>query len=195
MDAKARESIERFEGAHRHAEHNGDGDGDGPTLHLMRNAAIVVAIFAAFLAIATFMGETAMKEVITGETKAADASAKLEANSIKTTMAENDATVLRAVADDSEEKAATKHAALLEERLVEHYGPIDEELTHEIAFEEHERDHAEERHHLFEFASVGIQIAIVLASISIIARSVALLRGGAALGVVAIGVLAAGFLA
>ena len=106
-----------------------------------------------------------------------------------------DAPLLRAVADDSKETEATQHAAVLEERLVHHYGPIDAELTHEIAAEEHDRNHAEERHKLFEFASVGIQIAIVLASISIIARSLWLLRGGVALGVVALGVLAAGFLA
>lgn len=183
--------VEHFEGAHRHAEQGGDE----PPPHLMRNAAVVVAILAAFLAIATFMSEAAMKEVITGETKAADISAKLEANVIKTTMAENDATILRAVAGGSQDTAATDHAARLERRLVEHYGPVDEELNHEIAGEQRARDHAEKRHKLFEFASVGIQIAIVLASISIITRRVWLLKGGAALGVVGVGVLAAGLLA
>jgi hypothetical protein len=191
MDAKAREMVEHFEGAHHHAAHAGDE----PPPHLMRNAAVVVAVLAVFLAIATFMGEAAMKEVITGETKAADVSAKLEANVIKTTMAENDATILRAVAGDGQGTAATDHATRLERRLVEHYGPVDEELNREIAAEERARDHAEQRHKLFEFASVGIQIAIVLASISIITRRSWLLKGGGALGVVGVGVLAAGFLA
>ena len=154
-----------------------------------------MAIFAAFLAIATFFAEEAMKEVVTGETRAADASARLEANAVKTTIAENDATLFKVIGGDKGEKAAADRAIALEQRLVQQYGPIDEELSHEITDERHERDHAEERHKLFEIASVGLQIAIVVASISIIARSMWLLRGGAALGVAGIGVLLAGLLA
>ena len=63
-----------------------------------RTRAVLVAILAAFLALATFLSNEAVKEVITGETKAADASARLEANDVKTTVAENDATLLKVLA-------------------------------------------------------------------------------------------------
>ena len=186
METKARESIEHFEGAHQRAEL------DGVPAHLIRNAAIVVAVFAAFLAIAAFLAETAMKDVVTGETKAADASARLEANSVKTTIAENDATLFRVIGGDRGERAAAERAIELERRLVAHYAPIDEELAHEVAAERSARDSAEKRHKLYEIASVALQIAIVVASISIIARSLWLLRGGVVLGVAGVGILVVG---
>ncbi|UGS38134.1 DUF4337 domain-containing protein [Capillimicrobium parvum] len=190
MDAK--DSIEHFDTAQAHASHLHGGAHP----HLVRNAAVLVAILAAFLALATFLSNEAVKEVITGETKAADASARLEANDVKTTVAENDATLLKVLASDNPgERRAAEQAAALEERVVAHYAPIDKELEHQIAEHQYERDHADERHLLFEVSAVGLQIAIVLASISIIARRQWLLGGGAGLGMAAAGVLVAGLLA
>jgi hypothetical protein len=189
---KAKESLEHFESTH----HTVAEPADEGHAHLVRNAAVLVAILAAFLAVATFLSETAMTHVITGETRAADAGARLEANDVKTTVAENDAALLRAVGTgDAAEHTAGEKAAQIEEELVAEYGPIDKELEHEVHAEEHERDHAEKQHKLFEFSSVILQIAIVLASISIIARSAWLLRGGGAVGIGALGLLVAGLLA
>jgi hypothetical protein len=192
MSAKAKESLEHFESTH----HNASEPEDPGHAHLVRNAAVLVAVLAAFLAVATFLAETAMTHVITGETRAADASSRLQANEVKTTVAENDAALLRAIGtgDDAEDQAG-EQAAEIEEKLVAHYGPIDKELEHEVHVEQHDRDHAEKQHKLYEFASVLLQIAIVLASISIIARSVWLLRGGGAVGIGAVGLLLAGLLA
>jgi hypothetical protein len=192
MSVKAKESIEHFESS----QHLVGEPTDPGYAQLIRNAAVLVAVLAAFLAIATFLAETALKHVITGETQAADVSARLEANDVKTTIAENDAALLRAIGSgNAAEQHAADTAAAIEEKLVTHYGPVDEELEHEVVEERHQRDHAEHQHHLYEFSSVALQIAIVLASISIIARSMWLLRGGGALGIAAIGLLAAGLLA
>jgi hypothetical protein len=189
---KAKESLEHFESTNHHTV---DPDDSGQA-HLVRNAAVLVAILAAFLAVATFLSETAMTHVITGETRTADASARIQANEVKTTVAENDAALLRVIGtDDAAEHQAGERAAEIEEELIAEYGPIDKNLEHEMGHEEHERDHAETQHKLFEFSSVALQIAIVLASISIIARSAWLLRGGGMLGIGAVGLLLAGLLA
>ena len=72
---EAHRSYERFEQGHRLVA--GGEDACGP--HYGRNAAMVVAVMAAFLAIATFLSNEAVKHVITGETHRADTSAQLRA--------------------------------------------------------------------------------------------------------------------
>src|SRR3954451_23579460 len=61
---EAHEALSRHEHVSRADDHLRDG--------LARQAALVVAVIAAFLAVATFMANEAVKEAITGETKAAD---------------------------------------------------------------------------------------------------------------------------
>lgn len=75
--------------AHHAPEHfdkasEADQETAGPRGSLARAAAVVVAVLTAFLAIATFLADEAVKEVITGETRGADTNAQLEANDIKT---------------------------------------------------------------------------------------------------------------
>jgi hypothetical protein len=194
MEAKAREALERFEHAQHHGPGHGDHD-DASTSHLVRNAAVTVAILAAFLAVATLLATKAMTKVITGETKAADTNAALHANEVKTTIAENDATLFRVIGGDAGEKRAAERAVELEERLVHHYGPIDAALEKKAHAYEASRDTAENKHKLYEYSTAGLQIAIVIASISIIARRRWLLQGAWGAGVVSVGVLAAGLLA
>ena len=63
--------------------------------HYGRNAALVVAVMAAFLAIATFLSNEAVKHVITGETHRADASARLESNRVKIDVANGNSALLQ----------------------------------------------------------------------------------------------------
>jgi hypothetical protein len=197
MDVKAREALERFE----HAQHHGAGDDHGhddevdpAKSPLIRDAAISVAVLAACLAIATLFATKAMTKVITGETKAADTNAALHANEVKTTIAENDATLFRVIGGDAGERAAAAKAVELEQRLVEHYAPIDAALEKKAHAYAESRDKAESDHKLFEYATAGLEIAIVIASVSIIARRRWLLQGAWGAGVVSVGVLVAGFL-
>jgi hypothetical protein len=195
MEAKAREALERFEHAQHHGGHGHGDHGDASTSHLVRNAAITVAVLAAFLAVATLLATKAMTKVITGETKAADTNAALHANEVKTTIAENDATLFRVIGGDAGEQRAAARAVELEERLVEHYGPIDAALEKKAHAYEASRDRAEEKHKLYEYSTAGLQIAIVIASISIIARRRWLLQGSWGVGVASVGVLVAGLAA
>jgi hypothetical protein len=147
-----------------------EGEGDvGP--HHGRDAAMVVAVMAAFLAIATFLSNEAVKEVITGETHRANASALLESNRVKIDIAEGNSTMLRVLSAGS---ARAGHAAVAtdrhEARVVEELRPADARLGAEIQAHSHDTDHANTRHIDYELAEVGLQVGIVLASVSIIAR-------------------------
>jgi rRNA maturation endonuclease Nob1 len=132
---------------------------------------MVVAVMAAFLAIATFLSNEAVKEVITGETHRADASAQLETNRLKIDVNEGNSTLLRVLGTGAPaETEAAAAARAHEARIVHELEPADAELKAEVADHEHEVSHANTQHIDYELAEVGLQVGIVLASVSIIAR-------------------------
>lgn len=187
---EAHEALEHFEKVSE-----ADKEAAGPGGELARPAAIVVAVLAAFLAIATFLSNEAVKEVITGETKAADMTAQLETNDVKTIIASGDAVLLRVVATGSPKEAtAAGKAEELEGRVQSELQPVDRLLTAKIAADAQERSHADQRHLLYELAEVGIQVGIVLAGISILARRRWMLTAGSGLGAAGVVVLIAGLL-
>src|SRR5258708_8235916 len=65
---EAHEAYERFEQTHHHADHKGNGEG----VSFATQAALVVAILAAFLAVATFKANEAVKDAIQEQTKVSD---------------------------------------------------------------------------------------------------------------------------
>jgi hypothetical protein len=164
---EAHRSFERFEQGHELAK---GGEGEvGP--HYGRNAALVVAVMAAFLAVATFLSNEAVKHVITGETHRAEASARLETNRIRIDVAEGNSTMLRVLgAGGPREHHAAAAASAHEARIVEELQPADAHLLAEIQADSHDTDHANTQHIDYELAEVGLQVGIVLASVSIIAR-------------------------
>jgi hypothetical protein len=162
--AEAHHSYERFEQGHYVA--SGEA---GP--HYGRNAAMVVAVMAAFLALATFLANEAVKEVITGETHRANASARLESNTLKIEINKGNSTVLKVLGTGSpSERAAATAARAHEARIVHELEPENARLEAEIVAHEHEVDHANTQHLDYELGEVGLQVGIVLASVSIIAR-------------------------
>jgi rRNA maturation endonuclease Nob1 len=164
---EAHRSYERFEQGH-HVAASGDGHA-GP--HHGRNAALVVAVMAAFLAIATFLSNEAVKEVVTGETHRADAAARLESNRVKIDVAEGNSVLLRVLGEGgAKESRAAVEAGKHEARVVEELAPADAHLAAEVDAHEREVDHANTQHIDYELAEVGLQVGIVLASVSIIAR-------------------------
>jgi hypothetical protein len=180
----ALERVDRMHGEHGHRER---GDIATP-------AAITVAVLAAFLAIATFLSNEAIKEVITKETKGADATAQFESNDVKTTIAEANSVLLRVVGTGNpKEAAAVAKAQKLEHRIETEFAPVDARLKREIAAGQTDRARADQKHLLYEVAEVGLQVGIVLAGISILARRRWLLAGGAAMGAAGVGVLISGF--
>jgi len=185
----ANKSIERFESVDHAAEEEADTHG------LARRSALVVAVLAALLAVATFLSNEAVKEVITGETHRAEVSAEIENNQLKIDVAQGAASMLRVLADGpTDEKAAAK-LAMARDLEVEHkFNPADDALNEEM---HHDESHVSEynvKHLLFELAQVGLEVGIVLATISIIARRRWLLGSGVVVGIVGTTLLVAGLL-
>jgi hypothetical protein len=189
---EAHRSYERFEEGQRVAAAR-DGHG-GP--HYGRNAALAVAVMAAFLALATFLSNEAVKEVVTGETHRADTSARLESNRVKIDIAGGNAGVLRALgAGNAQVRRASEEALRHETRIARELEPADAHLGAEIRADEDETNHANTQHLDYELAEVGLQVGIVLASVSIIARRRWLLGGGGAVATAGVLLLFVGLLA
>ena len=160
-----------------------------------RQAALAVAVMAALLAIATFLSNESVKEVITGETHRADTSSRLESNQLKIDVAGGDKEMLEVLADGPrDEAAAAKAAAAHGERIAKELVPADHALTEEIHHDEQHVDHYNDKHLLFELAEVGLEVGIVLSTVSIIAQRRWLLTGGAAVGLIGAALLVAGAL-
>jgi hypothetical protein len=185
---EAHRSVERFEHGHRA---NGELDTPG----FARQAALVVAVLAALLAVATFLSNEAVKEVITGETQRADTSSRLESNQLKIDVAGGDKEMLEVLADGPRDEAvAAKAAEAHERRIAKELVPADHALTEEIHHDEQHVDHYNDKHLLFELAEVGLEVGIVLSTVSIIAQRRWLLTGGAAVGLIGAALLVAGAL-
>jgi hypothetical protein len=188
---EAHRSYERFEQGH----HAATGGESHAGTHYGRNAAMVVAVMAAFLAIATFLSNEAVKEVVTGETHRADAAARLESNRVKIDIAEGNSVLLRVLGTGGAEAGrAAAEARKHEARIVSELAPADVHLAAEIDADEEEVDHANTQHVEYELAEVGLQVGIVLASVSIIARRRWLLGAAGAAATAGVALLLAGLL-
>lgn len=175
--AEAHQSFERFEQGRDVAVER-----EGILPSFARTAAVIVAVMAAFLAIATFLSNEAVKEVITGETHRADVSAQLETNRLKIDVNETSSQVLKVLGSGSglSEARAARLARAHGAHVAHQLEPEDARLRAEIAHHEQEVSDANTQHLYYELAEVGLQVGIVLASVSIIARRRWLLGAGTA---------------
>lgn len=189
---EAHKSYERFEQGHQVA----GGELGHPGAHYGRNAALAVGLMAAVLAVAVFLSNEAVKHVITAETHRAGASARLESNRVRIDLASANSVLLRTLAaGDSQQRRAALEANRHEARVSEELEPVDARLNAEIAAHQHETGHANTQHVDYELAEVGIQVGIVLASVSIIARRRWLLGAGGAAATAGVILLLVGLLA
>jgi Domain of unknown function (DUF4337) len=186
----ANRSYERFEQSRRAV-----SGADGSDLHHGRNAALAVAVMAALLAVATFLSNEAVKEVVTGETHRADTSAQLESNRVKIDIAEGDSAMLRTLAAGSPNAArAARQARRRESRVAGDLLPADARLQASVEDREHQAAHANTQHIVYELSEVGLEVGIVLASVSIIAGRRWLLGVGGAAATAGFILLLAGLL-
>jgi Domain of unknown function (DUF4337) len=184
---EAHRSIERFESGHRAT------GGELDTPQFARQAALVVAILAAFLAVATFLSNESVKEVITGETDRADTSSRLESNRLKIDVASGNSTLLKVLADGPHDEAEAAIAAAAHERhIATELAPADKALVEEMGHDEEHVDHYNEKHLLYELAEVGLEVGIVLSTVSIIAHRRWLLGSGIGVGLIGAALLIAG---
>jgi hypothetical protein len=184
---EAHRSYERFERGH---------EASDSSHNLARTAAVAVAVMAAFLAIAAFLGNKAVKEVITGETHRADATSRLEDNLLKTDVAEGNADLLRVLgADGGSQARAAAEARVREAEIEKKLAPADHRLRDEVAADEHHVSDYDGKHLAYELAEVGLEVGIVLASVSIIVRRRWLLGTGVAVGAAGVVAIVVGLFA
>jgi hypothetical protein len=167
------DANEAMEHAHRNQEaaaHGGFG----------RRVAILIAILAALLAIATLLGNQATADAILSQERATDTYNEYQADSVKEKVSADAALILRQLGGDAAAKAADlERTAASEAAKRKPLLPLARSL-------EAARDTAEHRHHGYQFAESALQIAIVLASVSIVAHSRPLVWGGIAVGVLGV---------
>jgi hypothetical protein len=185
---EAHRSYERFERNHEVVRGGGHPE-------FAQTAAFAVAVMAAFLALAAFLSNEAVKEVVTGETHRADATAQLESNRVKIDVAGGDIDLLRVLSAGSPAEAEAAAVARVHEgHIARELKPTDARLEEKISEYGHHVEDADNQHVLYEIAEVGLEVGIVLASVSIIARRRWLLGGGTVVAAAGVVVLVAGLL-
>jgi hypothetical protein len=160
----AHESMEHAE----HAEHASGSN---------RNIALLIAVIALFLALSEMLGKGAQTESIARNVEASNLWAFFQAKSIRRTQiqtaAEQGRLTLGATTDDAAKAALTKQLDAWEKTAARYRsepetGEGTEQLAKRAKEAEHARDDATDKYHHFEYASAMFQIAIVLASATII---------------------------
>jgi hypothetical protein len=159
-----------FEHANEHLEHAAHGEhaehGKGHA-----RAAIVIAIMAAALALTEFAAKDAQTGYLTNHIAASDTWAQYQAKSVRRTVLTSQAEVLQSLSanpDPAMQKRIADAKANADRMRSEPGADGMEQLAEKAHEEEHLRDHEMHRTHTLEIASGGLQIAIVLASISVV---------------------------
>lgn len=169
-----------------------------------RRVAVLISTLAAFLAIAEMAGKDSQNTALISNQNASNLWAFFQAKTIRmTTMrtaAEQlEATALDGISDGSREKIAKQIAAW--KATAGRYdnepetGEGRKQLAARAKAAEAKRDRALSAYHKYEYSSAAFQIAIVLASASVITGMMALAYLAAGLGLTGIGLAALGWLA
>ncbi len=167
-----------------------------------RRIALLISILALFLAIAETGAKSAQTEALSKNVEAANLWAFFQARSIRQTIvtsAAEEAELARAAAaDDAARQAITRQqeawrASAQRWESEPATGEGRRELASRARAAEQKREKSMSAYHLFEYGSAAFQVAIVLASASIVTAVPLLALGGAGLGVLglALTVLAA----
>ena len=185
---EAREAFERFERSHRAStEHPGEP-------RITMRAALTVAVLAGFLAVATFLANDAVKHAIQSETRAADAHSQRNSFETEKEVAKLDASLEQSMSASSDVGLA--HASKSEEHALNkdsrRFRRQTAAIAGKVSAAEDDVKHANNEHLLYELAVVLLQIGIVLASVSIIARRMFLLYSATIAGVIGVGILIVG---
>jgi hypothetical protein len=142
-----------------------------------RRVALVTAVYAVVLAIASLGGNNAMKEMLLAQQQASDQWAFYQAKVIREHQYRGQK--LRLEADLAERGASLKPEArekleaLLKkfEEEEKRYNAEKKDIEKEARKLEHERDVNRSKDPYFDYAEVLLQIAIVMSSVSILSRS------------------------
>jgi hypothetical protein len=167
-------------GAHEsmeHAEHAEHASGSN------KKIALLIAVIALFLAFSETLGKGAQTEALGKNVEASNLWAFFQAKSIRRTVVQatsDQAKLSLGVMGDDAAKAALQKQIEEWGKTAARYrsepetGEGSEQLSERAKHAEEERDLAEAKYHHFELASAAFQIAIVLASATIITGILAL---------------------
>jgi hypothetical protein len=167
--------METSELAHEHIEqtHHHSG-GQHHADRTARRIAVLIGVLAAVLAGAEMAEKAAQNAYLAQHIQASDDWAYYQAKNIRATVQTTTATIMEALptgTDAAVKKAidaARAEAARLRDDPVGGEGL--KQITAKAHASEHLRDESFHRYHLFELMVGGLQIAIVLASVSVVTR-------------------------
>lgn len=181
MSESIEHAKEGLEHAHHAAEHGGD--------HSARWIAVLIAVLAAALALAE-MGEKAAQNLyLTQHVALSDDWAFYQAKSVRASIRASEAAMLASLPNAADKavqdriKLATDDEARLRDDPKGGNGM--KQLMAQAVERQAQRDHAFHDYHHFELLVGALQIAIVLASVSVIARNRLLTVAAAAIGAIA----------
>lgn len=177
---------------HVHVEHGGD-----------KRIALLIAVLALFLSIVETGAKSAQTDAMTRNVEAANLWAFFQARTIRQTTvrtAAEQAELQKTVADvpartaiDGQQKAWRDTATRWESEPGTGEGR--KELSERAKATEIARDRSMAQYHFYEYASALLQVAIVIASASIVTSVPALALGGVLLGIAGLGLGGVGFFA
>lgn len=179
-----------------HADHAKEAAGED------KKIALLIAVIALCLALSEMLGKSAQTETISKNVQASDLWNFYQAKSIRRTVvltAADQTKVIVGGLSDSAVKAAAQKQIDAWQKAAAHYrsepktGEGAEQLMAHAKRAEEERDHATARYHHYEIGSAAFQIAIVLASATIITGIAALAWISGLLTLAGIAVTALGY--
>ena len=141
-----------------------------------RRVALTTAIFAVILAITSLGGSNAMKEMLLAQQQASDQWSFYQAKVIREHLYRQQKQRLELDLLEKESlkpEVRKRYETLLQEtaKAAERYGKEKKDIRKEAEKLEHERDINRNKDPYFDYAEVLLQIAIVMASIAILAHS------------------------
>ncbi len=162
-------------GPAEHGEHGGN-----------KQIALLIAVLALVLAFAETLGKSAQTAALAHNVEASNLWAFFQAKTIRQTVLRTAAEQSEALsASDASRKQVTKWRETVQRYQSEpETGEGREQLAKRAKAAEEKRDRSMAAYHHYELASAAVQIAIVLASASIITAMVALAWIAGALGVI-----------
>jgi hypothetical protein len=182
---ETREAIERAHEAHKIAREGAISEKIG---------AATVAVLAAILALAAVFGRRSVAELLLAQEQASSAGSVAESNAIKERINANTLLLLSVWGADPETQAAAGEAtAALQRDIAQTFQPEEARQAELQKRLDEERDTAHRRYESFELSETASQLAVVFATIAIVASSLRLFWVAGGLGLIGLILLIDGF--
>lgn len=173
------ESLERaHETMHGHHEQNNDS--------WARGTAVLVSVLAAALALSEVGAKASQNAYLTHHIAVSDHWAFYQAKNLRSVVRDSEATLLESLPNAGDAAIADKLKAAREYSARMRDDPKGGEgmkqLAEKAKNEEHIREEAFHRYHLYEYAAGALEIGIVIASVSVVTRMRALTIAAGVIG-------------